>query len=161
MCTGAEVAMIALAVAGTGASLYAADTAANQEEANLKFQAAQAEADAAAEKGAAQVEADRIRKAAKAQRAQATAQAAAAGIDVNSPTALKIDQEIVENAEEDAYLTILQGGDRSARMRQQATVDRTGAKIVRTNARAQQTATLISSASSTYSGWKRSSGAGG
>src|SRR3546814_20621914 len=60
------------------------DTAANQEEANAKFAADQAEVDARAEQGAAQVEAERIRREGKAQRAKAVAAAAASGVDVNS-----------------------------------------------------------------------------
>src|SRR3546814_8701174 len=100
------------------------DTAANQEEANAKFAADQAEVDARAEQGAAQVEAERIRREGKAQRAKAVAAAAASGVDVNSPTALKIDQEITANAEEDAMLTILNGGDRAARLNQQGQADR-------------------------------------
>jgi hypothetical protein len=145
------------AVAGAGYSMYAADTAAKQQESNLKFQSDQMAADAAAARGEAEVEALRIRKAAKAQRAQATAAAAASGIDVNSPTALKIDEEIVKNSEEDAYLTILGGKDRGARMGQQSYLDRQGASIARQNGRQQNTATLISTVGNVagmYSDWK-------
>src|SRR3546814_4044691 len=79
MCTGLEIAALALAAAGTATTLYGTDTAANQEEANAKFAADQAEADARAEQGAAQVEAERIRREGKAQRAKAVAAAAASG----------------------------------------------------------------------------------
>ena len=146
---------LGLMAASTAVTLYATDTQAKQGEANLKFQAKQAEADANAERGAAQVEADRIRKAAKAQRATATAQAAAAGIDVNSPTAVKIDEEIVSNSEEDAFMTLLNGSDRGARLNQQASADRIGAGVVRSNGKMQQGATLLSAAGSMSTGWKR------
>ncbi|MDQ3056472.1 MAG: hypothetical protein M3Q96_01800 [Pseudomonadota bacterium] len=161
MCVTATVALIAglaSTAIGTGATLYASDTAAKQQESNLKYQADQANADAAAEKGAAMVEADRIRKAGKMQRAQATAAAAASGVDVNSPTAIRIDEEITKNSETDALLTILNGNDRSQRMNNQASVDRAGASMVRSEARGQQAATLLSAAASsatTYSNWKR------
>src|SRR3546814_6196752 len=89
-----------------------------------KFAADHAEADARAEQGAAQVEAERIRREGKAQRAKAVAAAAASGVDVNSPTALKIDQEITANAEEDALTVIANGGDRAARLNQQGQADR-------------------------------------
>src|SRR3546814_7021051 len=96
MCEPATLTMLYLAATavGTGVTMYGQDTAANQEEANAKFAADQAEADARAEQGAAQVEAERIRREGKRQRSKAVAAAAAAGVDVDSPTALKIDQEI-------------------------------------------------------------------
>lgn len=149
------------AAAGTAYSMYAADTAANQQEANLKFQSAQDAADAAAARGEAEVEAMRIRKAGRAQKAQAVAAAAASGIDVNSPTALRIDEEITKNSEEDARLTILQGSDRGARLNQQSHANRTGAAIAKDNGRMESTASLISGASSaagSYSNWKKAKG---
>ncbi len=109
---------LAVAAVGTGVAIQSSNTQARQAEANAKFTEQQAAADAKAEQGAAQVEADRIRKAGKRQQAAAVAAAAAAGVDVNSTTAVKIDQEIGQNAEHDAYLTILGGGDRAARLRQ-------------------------------------------
>lgn len=161
MCTGATIMLAAslfATAASTGVAMYSADTQAKQQEANLKFQAAQAEADAKAAQGEAYVEAKRIRDAAKAQRAQATAAAAAAGIDVNSPTALKINETITRNSEEDALLTIMGGGDRAARMGQQAHIDRTGASLVRSEGRTAQVATLlngVAQGAGTYGQWKR------
>src|SRR3546814_6722550 len=142
MCTGLEIAALALAAAGTATTLYGTDTAANQEEANAKFAADQAEADARAEQGAAQVEAERIRREGKAQRAKAVAAAAASGVDVNSPTALKIDQEITANAEEDAMLTILNGGDRARRLKQQGQADRIAGSNAAKAGRTHQASTL-------------------
>ena len=156
---------IAAMAASTAVTAYGIDTQAKQEEANLKFQAAQADADAKAEAGAAQVEAMRIRKAAKAQRAQAVAAAAASGIDVSSPTALKIDSEIVANSEEDAGLTMMQGSDRAKRLNQQASADRIGASATRTAGKINVASSLLSGASSTASygssAWKRAKQNGG
>ena len=165
MCTGAEIALLAFAAAGTATTLYGIDTQAKQQEANAKFSAAQAEADAAAEAASARLEAERIRKASKKQRAQAVAAAAASGVDVDSPTAVKIDEAITRNAEEDAVLTILGGGDRAARLRQQAQADRIEGSNARTAGRIQQGSTLLSAAA-TYGtnsgrGWKRAPNAGG
>lgn len=144
------------AAAAAGATMYSTDTQSKQAEANLKFQAEQAEADARAEAGAAQVEAMRIRKQAKTQRAQAVASAAASGIDVNSPTALKIDKDIAANSEEDAVLTIMQGSNRSKRIGQQAVASRNEASMTRTAGRASNAATLLSTVSSVAGmGWKR------
>lgn len=164
MCVSLLVASLATTALATGVSMYATDTAAKQEAANLKYQAAQGEADAKAAQGEAIVEAERIRKAAKAQRSQATAAAAASGVDVSSPTAVRIDEQITASAEEDALLTILNGADRSNRMNQQAKLDRIGAKNVRTNARLASAGTLLSGAAKgigIYDNWKRNQPPGG
>jgi len=158
MCTGLEIIALAGLAAGTATSLYATDTAAKQEEANAKFAAEQAEADAKAEAGAAQVEADRIRKAAKRQKSAAIAAAAASGVDVDSASAVKIDEEINKNAEEDAYLTLVGGSDRAARLNQQATADRYAGDAARTAGKINQASTLLSAAGTAANagrGWKR------
>ena len=155
---------LAALAASTAVTAYGIDTQAKQEEANLKFTAEQGEADARAEAGAAQVEAMRIRKAAKAQRAQAVAAAAASGIDVNSPTSLRIDADIVAAHEEDASLVILQGSDRAKRLNQQAQADRYGASAARSAGRINQAATLLSAASTAtvrVDNWKRAKQGGG
>lgn len=164
MCTGVEIALLAMAAGSTAVSLYGQDTQAKQAEADANFQADQAEADAKAAQAEATLEAERIRKQGKQQRAQATAAAAASGVDVQSPTAIKIDDTITRNAEEDAVLTILQGSDRAARMGQQATADRIAGKNARTAGRVNQASTLLSAAA-TYGtnsgkGWKRAGGGG-
>lgn len=148
---------LGLAAVGTATTLYAQDTQAKQAESNAKFQAEQAAADAAAMQGDALVEANRIRTAAKAQRSQAVAALAASGVDVNSPTALKIDSEIAKNAEEDALLTIMGGGDRAARLNQQSVADLGAARSARSAGRAAQAATLLSAGTTMSVGWKRAS----
>lgn len=160
--------VLAALAATTAVSMYSTDTQAKQAESNLKFQAEQAEADARAEAGAAQVEAMRIRKHAKAQRAQAVAAAAASGIDVDSPTALRIDKDITANSEEDAVLTVMQGGTRARRIGQQAHANRNEASLARWSGNVNNASTLLSSISTAASmggnggaGWKRSAGATG
>jgi len=106
---------IAAAAASAGAAIHQGEVQSNYG----KYQRDQAQADADAARGAAQVEADRIRKAGKQQRAEAIAALAASGVDVNSATAVKIDQEITHNAEQDAYLTIVGGNDNAARLNAQ------------------------------------------
>lgn len=155
------VALIGLAVtaASTGAALYAQDTAAKQQSANEKFAADQAAADAKAAQGAAQVEADRIRRAAKKQKAAAIAAAAASGVDVNSASALKINEGIDQVAGEDAYLTLVGGTDAASRLNQQADASRIGASSARSAGRVSQVSTLLSGAdrATSYYGknWKR------
>lgn len=163
MCTGLEIIAIAGMVGGTAVQLYGQDTQAKQAEANANFQAEQAEADAKAAQAEATLEAERIRKAGKQQRAQAVAAAAASGIDVDSPTAIKIDDTITRNAEEDAMLTIFQGKDRASRMGQQATADRIAGRNARTAGRVNQASTLLSGAAAATNygqGWKRAGGGG-
>jgi hypothetical protein len=144
-----------LLIAGTGLTAYGQKTAADQQEANLNFQAKQGEADAKAAQGEAIVEAERIRKASKSQRAQATAAAAASGVDVSSPTALKIDEEIVKNSEEDALLTILNGADTSKRLQQQAAIDKQGAKLAGREGNLAVAGTLLSGGAKLNSAWKK------
>ncbi|MCW0370270.1 hypothetical protein [Xanthomonas sacchari] len=157
------VALIGLAVtaASTGAALYAQDTAAKQQSANEQFAADQAAADAKAAQGAAQVEADRIRKAAKKQKAAAIAAAAASGVDVGSESALKINEGIDQVAGEDAYLTLVGGTDAAARLNQQAAASRIGASSARSAGRSQQIGTLLSAAGTAATSygknWKRAS----
>lgn len=167
MCISATallVASLATTAVSTGVSMYAANAQAKQEASLLKYQAAQGEADAKAAQGEAIVEAERIRKASKAQRSAATAAAAASGVDVSSPTAVRIDEQIVASAEEDALLTIINGKDRSDRLNQQAKVDRIGAKNVMSNSRLAQAGTLLSGTAKgigIYDNWKRGNGGGG
>lgn len=119
-----------IAVIGLVVSAYGTVQQSNAQEAILDQQAEQSRADANAERGAAQVQAERIRKAGKLQRAQAQAQLAGSGVDVNEGTALVIDREIVRNSEEDAFLTIAGGEDRALRMENQALLDKMKSKSV-------------------------------
>lgn len=163
MAAVSTIVTIGLLAASTAVTMYGIDTQAKQSEANAKFQASQAEADAKVEADAAKIEAQRIRDAAKKQRAQAVAAAAASGVDVDSPTAVKITEEITRNSEEDAVLTILGGRDASSRLRQGAQASRIAGSNARSAGRVQQAGTLLSAASSAYNGgnWKRSPNAVG
>lgn len=148
------------AVAAAGMQMYASSTQAKQEASNLKFQAAQGEADARTAQGAAIVEANRIREAAKQQRASAVAAASASGVDISSPTSVKIDEKIVASSEEDALLTILGGTDRSARINQQSLVDRQAAKNVMSNSKLANVGTALSTVSKLASNWSSMGGSG-
>src|SRR3546814_17574889 len=125
MCEPATLTMLYLAATavGTGVTMYGKDTAANQEEANAKFAADQAEADARAEQGAAQVEAERIRREGKRPRSTAVAAAAAAGVDVDSPTAPKTAQEITANDRAGDFTEVANGGDPPRRLHQPGPAD--------------------------------------
>lgn len=152
---------LAATAVGTAVAVQGQQTQGRQAEANAKFANDQAAADAKAEAGYAQIEAERIRRAGKKQRSEAVAAAAASGVDVNSPTAVKIDKEITSNSEQDAYLTLVGGGDRAARLQQGGQAAMIEGKSARRAANYQSAATLISAAgtmSNNGQGWKKAKG---
>ncbi|KDE91036.1 hypothetical protein D7Y57_05170 [Stenotrophomonas maltophilia] len=147
-----------------GALALSAGAAVYQGEQQSKYNnylAAQAEADSRAERGAAQVEAERILKASKRQRSEAVAALAASGVDVNSSTALKIDEEISRGAAEDAFLTLTGGNDRAARLNAEAAGARYAGQQARTSGYINAGTSLLSSGSSIARGWKRTSSLSG
>lgn len=149
---------LAVAAIGTAQAVQSAHTQGRQAEANAQFANDQANADARAQQGAAQVEADRIRKAGKAQRAQAVAAAAASGVDINSPTAVKIDDTITQNAEQDAYLTMVGGNDAAARQRQGGQAALISGQSQKAAANSQANSAILSFAGSVAgsgANWKR------
>lgn len=139
-----------------GASLLGAASSIQQGEqarAFGKYQERQANADAAAEQGAARVHAEKIRKMARTQSGEATAALAGSGVDVGAGTAVRINEEIYRNAEEDAVMTIFGGTDSAARMRTQGKADAIRGKQAEKAGYINAASTLLGSASSAY-GWK-------
>lgn len=78
-----------------------------------KAQEAQSAADAAATAANGRLEAERIRKQAKAQKSAAMAALAQNGVDVGEGSALVINDQITQDSEQDAWMSIL-GGQRNA-----------------------------------------------
>ncbi len=116
--------LLALTLVATGVSAYSTYQQGQTQKDFSNYEARQAEADARAEKGAAQVEAERLRKAGQRASAEASAAIAASGQDLSSAGAIGINREITRGAEEDAYFTLLGGGDRAARLNAGATMSR-------------------------------------
>lgn len=152
MCTGLEVAAIGASVLAAGGAVYSGQ----QQKKMSNYQAAQAEADAEAAQAAARVEADRIRKAGRAQAAQANAALAASGVDTGEGTALRIQSGIVGDAEQDAYQTILNGVNQGARLNSQAQADRISGKNASTAGYINAGSSLLSAGGTAYNGWKKS-----
>ncbi|HHA1902728.1 TPA: hypothetical protein ACOED1_003512 [Enterobacter kobei] len=150
MCTGLEVAAIGASVLAAGGAVYSGQ----QQKKMANYQAAQAEADAEAAQAQAKVEADRIRKAGKAQAAQANASLAASGVDTGEGTALRIQSGIVGDAEQDAYQTILNGANQSARLNAQASADRISGRNAATSGYISAGSSLLSAGGKAYNGWK-------
>ncbi len=151
MCTGVEIALVASSVLGAGAAYQQGQA----QKSYNNYLANQANADARAEVGAAQVEAERIRKAAKKQRGEAIAALAASGVDVNSSTALKIDQQISRDSEEDAFLTLAGGADRAARLNAEASGSRMAASQAGTAGALSAANSLLIGGSSLGRGWRK------
>lgn len=150
MCTGVEIAAIGASVLSAGGAVYSGQ----QQKKMSNYQAAQAEADAEAAQAAARVEADRIRKAGRTQAAQANVALAASGVDTGEGTALRIQSGIVGDAEQDAYQTILNGANQSARLNSQAQADRISGKNAAMAGYIGAGSSLLSAGGKAYSGWK-------
>lgn len=147
------------AYAATAASVLGAFSAYQQGE-NQKdwanYQAAQAQADANAEKSAAEVQAEKIRKMARIQAGEATASLAGSGVDIGEGTALNINKEIYGRAEEDAVMTIFGGADRSARGNAEAAAYRLKGEQAQQAGYLNATSSLLSSGAQVATGWKYS-----
>lgn len=150
----AAVAQIAAMAISAGAAIHQGETQKNYN----NYLAAQAEADAKAEKGAAEVEAGRIRKAAKQQRAEAIAALASSGVDVNSGTALKIDQRIARDSEEDAVMALTGGSDRALRLQAEAGGNRQAAGRAQAAGYVGATSSLLQGGLTMSNGWKKAGG---
>lgn len=133
--------------------------AGKQQEAWGNYQAKQAEADANAERGAGQVEAERIRKLGKRQKAEADAGFAGSGIAINEGTPLDINRDITQGAEQDAFMAIVGGNDRGARLDADAMGARIGAKNAKRAGYLGAAATVLQGAATVASGWKSSKSA--
>jgi hypothetical protein len=147
---------IAAAAATAGAAIHQGEVQSNYG----KYQRDQAQADADAQRAAAQVEAERIRKAGKQQRAEAIAALAASGVNVDSATAVKIDQEITHNSEADAYLTIVGGNDKAARLNAQGQGAYLRGQQGKMAGYVNATSSLLEGASGAARGWKRPAATG-
>jgi len=112
---GIETAAMVALVASTAYSAYSSVQQGKQAQLNADAQSEQAQIDADNAASAAKVQADRIRKLARNQAGEANAALAASGVEVGAGTALNINQEIYQNAEEDAVMTILNGENQRQR----------------------------------------------
>ncbi|KAK6697409.1 hypothetical protein SNK04_013981, partial [Fusarium graminearum] len=94
-------------------------------------------------------------------RSNAIAELAASGVDVNSDTALRIDQQIVRDSEEDAFLALAGGTDRANRLDAEAQGYRNTGKQARTAGYVNAGSSLLRGASNSGRGWKQPASAGG
>jgi hypothetical protein len=143
MCISAGMMMAistGVSVVGQLAQGQAAKAAANAEARNAENLAAQT-------RDAAMQEAKRIRTAGDKTRGAARAALAGSGIDVNSGSAITIEDEIATGSEMDAYNTLLTG-------QRKATSLTDSAAIARARGKNAVTSSLLGSVSTGLSGWK-------
>lgn len=139
MCISATVMMAAQAVGSVLQMRGAVQSA--------EFEANQLATQAAQEKIAAEQEAAKIRKAGEKQAGAARAALAASGVDVNSGTAININEDIYGGAESDAQNTLLTGKRRAA------TLNAQGRQTLKSAAN-KNMGTLLNTATNMASGWK-------
>lgn len=152
MCNPA--ALLVVSLIGTGVAAYGQYQAGQTEKDFANYEAAQGRADADAEKGAAQVEAERIRRAGQAALAETNAALAASGQSLGSAGALRINQRVAANTEEDAYFALLGGKDRSTRLQTQASLTQARGKAAAQGATFSAFATAAQGTSSAVSGYR-------
>lgn len=125
------------------------------------YRARQAEADAAAERGAAVVRARKVRKAGVLAQGETTAAYGGSGIDVNSGSALAVKEQLSRNISEDATAELLTGERRALSLEAQAEADRAAGRNARASgnlgaARSLLTGTAVAmDASSSRDKWQR------
>lgn len=140
-------AMTALSAAGTQQSGKA-------QQAQLDYQADQADADARAEREYGQVQAQKIRRAGQRQLSATRANFASSGVDVNSGTPQTVNRALMQDVEEDALNTILDSSRRAQKLEAQAQGYRAGSTNVGNATTINTGATLLSGANRVYGAWK-------
>lgn len=143
-----------MSAASTAMSVVGSLQQGQQQKAYANYQAAQAEADAKAERDAAEVHADKIRKAAKLQAGEARAALAGSGVDVGSGTPVDINSSIYANAEEDAWSAILGGKSKSNQLNAQAEGLRISGKNAESASYMKAAGSALYGAASIAKGWK-------
>lgn len=140
----------------TVATLYQADTAQNTADANAEL----ARREGAAEKDAAVAQAEKIRRAGRAQAAAANASLAASGVAIGEGTALRINEQIYQDSESDAYTTLLTGTRRQSTLESQAMISEAEGRGAKTAGYLNGASSLLSTGAN-YGKWKMSQRKGG
>lgn len=138
-----------LTMVSTGLQVFGQLMQGSQQQDWAEYQAEQARADAQAAREEGEVRAEKIRKLGRKQQSEARAALAAGGVEVGAGSAVRIDQEIGRNAEEDAQQELLSGIRRGQRYDQEAEAS----QIQGNNA---MTRSVLAAGGSLASGWRRS-----
>lgn len=111
------------------------------------------ERQAAQEKDAAVAQAERIRRAGRAQQGEANAALAASGVSIGEGSAVRINEKIGQDAENDAYMTILTGDRRATSLEDRAGISRWQGNNAQTAGYMNAAASVMSSYGKMQSGW--------
>lgn len=111
-------AAVASTVVAAGSAIYTGMQASNAADTNAELARRQGVQDA----DAAVAQADKIRKAARAQAGAANATLAASGVSVGDGTPVRINEQIYQDSEQDAYNTLLTGSRAQRTANNQANV---------------------------------------
>lgn len=140
---------LAAAAVSAAASVYTGVQAKNAAEANAEL----ANRQGAQEKDQAVAQAEKIRKAARAQAGAANAALAASGVSVGDGTAVRINEQIYQDSEQDAYNTLLTGSRAQRTANNQANVLTAQGNAAMISGGLNAGASLLSSGSN-YAKWK-------
>lgn len=153
MCTGYEIAMVALAAVGTGATIYS-----GQQQAQAADDQAQiAENNAAYEADAARQQAEKIRRMARAQKGEANAALAKSGVKLGEGTALEVQKDITTRSEEDALSALLSGSRALKSGDDQSDMLKDSGEAAKTGSYVSAAGTVLSAGAAYSSGkWKTS-----
>lgn len=141
---GVETLMLVAAGASAAGAIYTGIQNKEAADTNAEILRRQGEQ----EKDAAVAQAEKIRKAARAQAGAAKAALAASGVAIGEGTAVRINEQILEDAEKDAYSTILTGT-----RRQSAANDEAG--FLRSQGNSAMTGSVLSAGATAAGGWAR------
>ena len=146
------IAMVAASVVSAGASIVAGQQAKKTGEANAELQRREGES----QKDAAVAQAEKIRKAQRQAIGAANAANAASGVAIGEGSALRINEEIYQDSESDAYNTLLTGTRRARSSDEQGSIMRSQGKNAQTAGYLNAGASLLSSGAGMAKGWKSS-----
>lgn len=153
---GTETIVYALMAAGTVATVAGQQQQARQQQKMYEAQAQQTANQAAYEKDAARARAEKIRKMGKAQQGEAKAALAASGVKLGEGTALEVQKDIAQRAEEDALTAILQGDRYQQSADAEIEMLNKAGSNARSNANMASAGSILSSGMQLGSNWKRS-----
>jgi hypothetical protein len=152
MCYGMEA--LYLAIGSTAFNAMGKIQEGQQKKQLYDYQAAQADADAQAEREMGMVRADKVRKAGQRTQSEATAALAASGVEVGAGTPLKIFEEIGADSEEAALQEILYGTRKGARLEQEAQLGRMAGRNARAEGYSGAVGSILSGGAAIAKGWK-------
>jgi len=149
---GIEVALLAASVAvSAGSAIMQGQQDKKTADVNAELQRREGEA----EKDAAVAQAEKIRKAQRYAIGSANAANAASGAAIGEGSALRINEQIYQDSEEDAYSTLLTGTRRQRTANDQAGITQAQGRNAQTAGYINAGASILSGGAQIAKGWKK------